>query len=217
MGDRRLAVPKRLARARGRYIAATAVLVVTAFVIAGPAFGYPVQQLPPGHVTIASVNTPKGSVVIGLHRIRYLGKVALCMSESNGGTSQSCANYPIGPRSNQNIGNSPVWWTTYIGVCTPHPFQVISGIVLRPHLTAWLHGPGGVVRMPTAKVPKAFGVAGGLIYALIASKHDSVTLRDANDNTVYAASVASPALPDVPCNSGSVAGFTTGASPHTIP
>ena len=196
-----------------------AALVVASFVIAGPAFSYPVQQMPPGHVTIATVQTPKGPVVIGLHRIRYLGKVALCMSESNGGTSQSCANYPIGPKSNQNIGNSPVWWTTYIGVCTRHPFQVISGIVLRAHLTAWLHGPGGVVRMPTAEVPKAFGVAGGLIYALIASKHYTVTLSDANQNTVYAASVASPlALPNLHCNSGSsVAAFTTGGSPHTIP
>jgi hypothetical protein len=73
--------------------------------------------------------------------------------------------------------------------------------------------------MPTAKVPKAFGVAGGLIDASIASKPDSVTLRDANDNTVYSASVASTfALPNVPCSSASsVVAFTNGAGPHTIP
>src|SRR5579863_487803 len=98
MADRRPCVSKRLARRR--YVVPLAALVFfLAVVIAGPAFSFPVQQLPPGHVTIASVNTPKGPVVIGLHRIRYLGKVALCMSESNGGgTGQSCANYPIGPR-----------------------------------------------------------------------------------------------------------------------
>jgi hypothetical protein len=189
-----------------------------AFVIPGRALGYPVHQLPPGHVTIASVNTPKGPVVIGLHRIRYLGKVALCMSESNGsGTSQSCANYPLGPKSNQDIGNSPVWWTTYIGVCTAHPFQVISGIVLRPHLTAWLHSPHGVLRMPVVDVPTAFGVHGGLTYALVAGKPNTVTLSDANGKTVYSAAVAPFAVVPVPgCNSTSSVAVLAGG-PGTIP
>ena len=165
--------------------------------LAGQALSYPVQHLPPGRVTLASVKTVQGPVLIMLHRIRYLGKVALCMSESNGsGTGQSCANYPLGPDSNQPIGNDPVWWTTYVGACTPHHFQVISGVVLRAGLTAWLRTPGGLSRMPTTTVPKAFDVAGGLVYALIASYPATVTLRDATGKSVYTAPVEP--LTDVP-------------------
>ena len=141
-------------------------------------------------MTLASVKTVQGPVVIMLHRIRYLGKVALCMSESNeSGTGQSCANYPVGPKSNQDIGNAPVWWTTYVGACTSHHFQLISGVVLRAGLTAWLRTPGGLSRIPTATVPKAFGVAGELLYALIASYPDTVTLREASGKSVYTAPV----------------------------
>ena len=72
----------------------------------------PVQQLPPGLVTLAHVHTPDGIVGIGLHRIRYLGKVRLCVNEVTqpgfpSGGPETCANYPIGPTSGQGIGNAP--------------------------------------------------------------------------------------------------------------
>jgi hypothetical protein len=209
---------------RGRWIAAAgtlSVMVAMSLGVADRALSYPVQQLPPGRVTLATVKTSQGPVVIILHRIRYLGKVALCMSESIGsGTGQSCANYPLGPKSNQNIGNDPVWWTAYVGVCTPHHFQVISGVVLRAGLTAWLRTPVGLSRMPSTTVPKGFGVAGGLVYALITSNPDTVTLRDANGKTVYAAPVEPlTGVPTVQCGArgSSTVVIGIGASPHTIP
>jgi hypothetical protein len=180
----------------------------------------PVYQLPPGHVTLASVKTAQGPVVIMLHRIRYLGKVALCMSEANGNaTSQSCAHYPLGPESGQNIGNNPVWWTTYVGACTQHHFQVISGVVLRAGLTAWLHSPAGLSQMPAVTVPKGFGVAGRLVYALIGSSPDTVTLRDANGKTIYAAPVEPlTGVPTVQCGgSGGLSSISMVPSGHTIP
>jgi len=157
------------------------------------ATSYPVVQLPPGHVTLAEARTPQGPVAIALHRIRYFGHVSLCVSQTDarGGGDQSCANYPIGPKSHQNIGTAPVWWAAnLLMACSKPRFQVVSGVVLRPGITAWLRTPAGVSRMPTAAVPKAFGVAGGLVYATISTAPDSVTLRDANGKTVYAASVA---------------------------
>jgi hypothetical protein len=167
---------------------------------------YPVYQLPPGHITLAEARTPQGPVAIALHRIRYFGHVSLCVSETDakGGSDQSCANYPIGPKSNQNIGHAPVWWATdLLMACTKPHFQVVSGVVLRPGITAWLRTPAGVSRMPTASVPKAFGVAGGLLYATITTAPDSVTLRDANGKTVYAASVEPlTSFPSLGCGNG---------------
>jgi hypothetical protein len=178
----------------------------------------PVQQLPPGHITLARVKTVQGPVAIALHRIRYLGKVALCMSESNGGaTGQSCANYPLGPKSNQPIGNKPVWWTTYIGACTSHHFQVISGVVLRSGLTAWLHTPSGISRMPSAAIPHGFDVAGNLAYALITTVPVSVRLRNTSGATVYTEPVAPlPRLPTVDCTSG-MTSISVGTSGNVIP
>jgi hypothetical protein len=202
-------------------LGAVSVVVVASLVGAVQALSAPVQQLPPGRVTLASVKTAQGPVVIMLHRIRYLGRVALCMSESNGGgTGQSCAHYPLGPKSNQGIGNNPVWWTTYVGVCTSHLFQVISGVVLRPGLTAWLRTPTGLSRMPTAAVPKAFGVAGELIYTLVTRNPDTVTLRDASGKAVYTATVDRLShMPTHQCGPGaqSTVAVGIGGSPHTIP
>jgi hypothetical protein len=200
---------------------AAALSVIASLAIAGQAFGYPVHLLPPGRVTIASVRTVQGPVVIMLHRISYLGAVALCMSESNGsGTGQSCANYPLGPDSNQPIGNDPVWWTTFVGACTSHHFQVISGVVLRAGLTAWLRSPRGLSRMSTAHVPKAFGVDGGLVYALIASYPDTVTLRDATGKALYTAPVEPlTGVRTMHCGPGATSStlIGIGGSPHTIP
>jgi hypothetical protein len=179
----------------------------------------PVQQLPPGHVTLASVKTVQGPVVIALHRIRYLGKVALCMSESNHGASgQSCANYPLGPKSNQPIGNKPVWWTTYVGDCTSHHFQVISGVILRSGLTAWLRTPSGSSRMPSAAIPRGFDVAGDLAYALVIGTQVSVTLRNTRGRTVYAEPVDPlPHLPTVKCTGGMTSAFAFSTSGNAIP
>jgi hypothetical protein len=202
-------------------LGATSVVVVALLASAVQGFAAPVSQLPPGRVTLASVNTPQGPVAIVLHRIRYLGRVALCMGESSGGgTSQSCATYPLGPKSDQGIGSEPVWWTTYVGVCSPERFQVISGLVLRPGLTAWTRSPRGVSRMPTAAVPRAFGVAGDLVYALVTRDPESVTLRDASGRAIYTARVASLShVPTGQCGrgtSGSVA-VGIGGGAHTIP
>jgi hypothetical protein len=215
-------VRRGLHRLRGRRRALAAALgLIVSLALVGQARSASVQQLPPGRVTVASVMTVQGPVVIMVHRIRYVGKVSLCMSESNGsGTDQSCANYPLGPKSNRQIGRNPVWWTTYVGACTREHFQVIGGLVLRAGLTAWLRTPRGLSRMKLASVPKAFGVAGGLLYALIASYPDRVTLRDASGKPVYAASVERlSGVPTVQCGPGASSAILIGldGSPHTIP
>ena len=186
---------------------------------------HPVDQLPPGHVILAQVATPQGLVAIDLHRIRYFGHVSLCVRETapNGSASQSCANYPIGPRSNQGIGNSPVWWAgDYIDPCAKPLAQVIVGVALHPGLTAWLNVAGRVSSMPSAPIPRAFGVAGPLLDATIAAATQAfVTLRNATGETVYRAPVAS--LADVPadaCEHGAaVSAFGVGPAPdggHTV-
>lgn len=190
------------------------------------ASSYPVHQLPPGHITVANVRTSQGPIAIVLHRIRYFGHVSLCVGATSptGGTAQSCANYPVGPKSNQHIGNAPVWWaTTYLGVCSRQRFQVVAGVLLRRGLTAWLRTPTGVSRMPTAAIPRAFGVAGPLLYANIAaSTGNIVTLADAAGKTVYTAPVDPlVGLPTLPCTSSSVAGemitILTKPGQHEVP
>ena len=90
--------------------------------------------------------------------------------------------------------------------------------MLRTGLTAWLHTPAGMSRMPTVAMPKAFGVAGGFVYALIDTDPDSVTLSDAAGKTVYSAKVDSVAkLPTINCTGGSTSAFLIGRSPGTIP
>ena len=176
----------------------------------GAATGYPVHQLPPGHITLAEVGTPQGPVAVTLHRIRYLGHVSLCVSLStaNGGSDQSCANYPLGPKSNQDIGDAPVWWATnYVALCAKPRFQVVSGVLLRRGLTAWLRTPAGFSRLPTTPIPKPFAVAGGLLYANIASSTARFVLRDADGKTVYTASVAPlTGFPTAPCSSATAFG-----------
>jgi hypothetical protein len=187
----------------------------------GAARSYPVDQLPPGHVTLAHARTPDGAVAITLHRIRYFGHVSLCVNETHdGGGSEGCARYPLGPHSNQPIGDAPVWWATdYMQACTKARFQVVSGIVLRGGLTAWLRSSGGVTRMPTTAIPKAFGVAGGLIYATTGDAPASVSLRNAQGAVVYSEPVVSVAqLPSVSCRpeTGN-ASVSVSVSSHTIP
>jgi hypothetical protein len=180
------------------------------------ATSYPDYQFPPGRITLADAATPQGPVAIVLHRIRYFGHVSLCVSESNanGGTDQSCANYPIGPKSNQDIGDSPVWWATdYLAACAKPRFQVVSGVILRPGTSAWLRTPSGVSRMPTAAIPKAFGVAGGLVYATITTAPEAVILRNATGKTVYAAPVEPlTSFPTLPCATAHRVGGVTSIS-----
>jgi hypothetical protein len=171
------------------------------------ATGHPVTQLPPGHVVLAQVPTPQGLVAIDLHRIRYYGHISLCVRETAAGSSetQSCANYPVGPRSNQGIGDSPVWWAgDYVDLCATPTVQVIAGVLLRPGLTGWLHISGGASRMPAASVPRAFDVAGPLLYATIpAGTPAYVSLRNGAGATVYRAPVASLAsIPREACANG---------------
>jgi hypothetical protein len=185
--------------------ATTTAAAPTAHAVA--ATGHPVHQLPPGHVILAQVATGQGLVAIDLHRIRYFGHVSLCVREtaSSGSASQSCANYPVGPRSNQGIGNSPVWWAgDYIDLCAKPLVQVVVGVVLHPGLTAWLHVAGRVSRMPSAPVPRAFGVTGPLLHATIAAATAAfVTLRNSAGSTVYRAPVASLAnVPSEACEHG---------------
>jgi hypothetical protein len=198
-------------RRTGTVSATTTAAAPTAHAVAVAASGYPVYQLPPGHVILAQVATPEGLVAIDLHRIRYFGHVSLCLRETapNGSSeSQSCANYPVGPRSNQGIGNSPVWWAgDYIDPCVKPLVQTIAGVVLHPGLTAWLHVAGRVSRMPAAAVPGAFGVSGPLLYAVLGvAKPAFVTLRNVAGRTVYRAPVASLGnLPSDACNRGASA------------
>jgi len=184
---------------------------------------YPVDQLAPGHVTVADVPTSLGPIAIVLHRIRYFGHVSLCVGETSpsGGTEQSCANYPLGPKSNQHIGHAPVWWaTTYLAACARQHFQVVSGVLLRRGLTGWLRTPTGVSQMPSAAIPRAFGVAGPLLYANIpASQGDVVTLRDAAGKTVYSAPVEPlTGVPTLQCSTVTSAGamMTSSSSSEII-
>jgi hypothetical protein len=177
--------------------------------VAGP---HPVYVLPPGRVTLASAATQTGPVAIRLHRMRYFGHVSLCVSVSNtqGATSQSCARYPIGPKSHQGIGESPVWWAaTDFDVCTKPRFEVVAGVLLRRGISAWLHAPAGVTRMARVAIPKPFGVAGSLVYATIDSEPDRVTLRDGSRGVIYDARVQPlSTLPRAGCPAASSTGGT---------
>ena len=212
--------PRRWHAGVGTLAVAASVAAAPAGVGAAPELA-PVAQLPPGLVALARVSTPDGPVALTVHRIRYLGKVRLCLrAETANSAAGSCATYPLGANSGAGIGHAPVWWgTAYVGGCTRHHFQVIGGLVLRTGLTARLHTPAGVSRMPTATVPTVFGVAGDLVYALIDTDPDSVTLTNAADKVVYAAKVESVAhLPTLNCSGGSSSvGIAIGGSPGTIP
>ena len=203
-------------RRTGTVSATTTAAAPTAHAVAVAASGYPVYQLPPGHVILAQVATPEGLVAIDLHRIRYFGHVSLCLRETapNGSSeSQSCANYPVGHRSNQDIGDSPVWWAgDYVDPCARPLVQVIGGLELHHGLTAWLHVGRRVLRMPAAAVPTAFGVSGPLLYAAIAATTPAfVTLRNAAGHTVYTAPVASLRnIPGDACNDGAAVSVAIG-------
>ena len=176
----------------------------------------PVKQLPPGLVTLASVPAPQGAVAISVHRIRYLGKVRLCLRDTSatGGATQTCTNYPLGSQ----LRGAVVWWIAEFSVCVTHRYQVIAGVVMRHGLTASLRTPAGTAPMPTAAIPPAFGVSGDLIYALIDTSPDTVTLHDTSGRTAYYGTVAPIPKLVFKCGGGAAVGIAIGgAGPHTIP
>jgi hypothetical protein len=176
----------------------------------------PVKTLPPGLVTLASVPAPQGTVAISLHRIRYLGKVRLCLRETSitGGATGTCTSYPLGSQ----LRGAVVWWLADFSVCVTHRYQVIAGVVMRPGLTASLRTAAGTAPMRTAAIPSAFGVSGDLIYALIDTGPDTVTLHDTNGRTAYYATVSPIPKLAFTCGSGTTIGIAIGgAGPHTIP
>jgi hypothetical protein len=153
---------------------------------------HPVATLPPGVVTLAHAASPQGPIALQLQRIRFLGHMSLCMGQRPFG-GQQCARYPIGPASNQDIGNAPLWvMAGGDGSCKPPRFQVIEGIVLRRGLTPWLRTPSGLRRMSTAAVPTAFGAPGPLFYAVLTRAPDTIELRNAAGRTVFSRSVLTP-------------------------
>ena len=148
----------------------------------------PVKQLPPGLVILAQPKTPEGIVKIGLHRIRFLGKVRLVLNEANqpgfpAGGPATYATYPIGA-GNQGDGdvNGPVFMGPVIGGrCQARKFLLVAAVVVRPGLVAWIRADGVVRPMRTAAVPSAFGVAGPLIYAVVHGWPSmTIELRDAS-------------------------------------
>ncbi len=154
---------------------------------------YPVTQLAPGTVTLAHASTPQGPVAILLHRIRFMGHVSLCITQRPQGNEQ-CANYPIGPDSNQEIGNAPIWLMSGgRGSCAPPRYQVITGIILRPGLTPWLRTPEGRSRMPTVPLPRGFDEPGPLFYAVLTNTPDTILIQDAAGKTVYSTPAVTPA------------------------
>lgn len=134
----------------------------------------PVTQLPPGLVILAQPRTPQGIVKIGLHRIRFLGKVRLVLNEAtqagfpSGGPATS-ATYPIG---SGNRGDGDVSEQLFVGPvaggrCHLRQFKVIAAVVLRRGLVAWVRVGGTLTRMHTVAIPTAFGVPGPLVYAVL--------------------------------------------------
>jgi len=172
----------------------------------------PVTQLAPGYVTLARVQTPQqGTVTIFILRIRYLGKVALCVRQTPHGQllhggSASCAHYPVG--SNVSLEANGTFWETFgVAGCKPHPpprivWGLWSAVVLRPGLTAWLRTPSGDVRIPEVPVPNAFHVTGPLIYAVL-TKPSTIVLRTSNGHTVGTTSV----VPEGACSFRNAAPF----------
>jgi len=158
----------------------------------------PVTQLPPGLVILAHVYTPQGVIELGLHRIRYLGKVRLCLNEADqpgfpSGGPETCANYPVGPSSGQGIGQTHLFLgPPYGGICSRKQFLLVAGVVLRAGLTGWVQaGDLKAERMQAAAVPKAFGVAGPLVYAVIRGWQPfAITLRDSTGKSVSHVSLA---------------------------
>jgi hypothetical protein len=152
----------------------------------------PVQQLPPGLVTLAHVHTPQGIVGLGLHRIRYLGKVRLCLNAADqpgfpSGGPEVCANYPLGPSSGQGIDYTHLFLgPIFQGRCAHKNFLLITGVVLSPAVTASLQAPDlREAPMSAVRVPGAFNATGTLVYEVVRIWQPiAMVLRDAQGKIV---------------------------------
>lgn len=152
----------------------------------------------PGVAIFARVHTPQGVVVIGLRRARFLGKVSLCLNESEGPdfrfvTPETCASYPVGPTSGQGIDHTHLLLgAVFSGVCSRKQFTIYTAVVLRHGLMAWLQSTDlREVPMHAVTVPKAFDVSGPLVYyANVGVWHAyDILLRDAAGKAVSRVSV----------------------------
>jgi len=190
------------------------VTVIVALVIASSSGAFtplprPGSALAPGVVTLAHVETPRGSAVISVYRARYLGRVVLCIEQAGeGGTGYAggCATYPLGPESKYQPVSSDVWVLDGGGgSCKSHPFQVLTAVVIHNGLTAWLRTPNGPSRMQAVTVPKAFKVSGPLVYAVLTKAPDTIQLRTASGKVAFS----------TPAFSAGPPGYCGGLNPDT--
>ena len=152
----------------------------------------PVEQLPPGLVILAQPRTPQGVIQIGLHRIRFLGKVRLVLNEADqpgfpSGGSATYATYPIRPggQGDGDVSGPLFMGPVEGGQCSRKQFLLVAGVVLRSGLVGWVRANGVLTRMQTAAVPSAFGVAGPLIYAVVRGWPSmTLELRDSHGTEV---------------------------------
>jgi hypothetical protein len=144
----------------------------------GDAFSHPVTSLPPGVVTVAHGRTPHGTpFAIRLQRIRFLGKLDLCLSEKPQGNSQ-CPPFPVSRAV-------PVFLLQGgEGSCLPPRYQVLAGLLLHPGLTAFLHSADGTETLKLASVPAAFHVA-GVFYGVLTRGPAELLIRDRDGRSVY--------------------------------
>lgn len=190
------------------------VTVIVALVIASSSGAFtplprPGSALAPGVVTLARVGTSRGSAVISVYRARYLGGVVLCidqLGEGDTGGAGGCVTYPLGPGSKYQSVGSDIWVLNGGGgFCGPHPFEVVTAIVIHNGLTAWLRTPNGLSRMQAVTVPKTFNVSGPLVYAVLTKAPDTIQLRTASGK------VAS----STPAFSAGPPGYCGGLNPDT--
>jgi hypothetical protein len=150
-------------------------------------FSHPVTSLAPGVLTVARGRTPHGTPFeIGLQRIRFMGKLNLCLSEMPQGNSQ-CPPYPVRERT-------PIFLLQAgEGSCLPPRYQLLAGLLLRPGLTAWLHTPGRMKQLKLAAVPSSFRVPGGVFYGILTRGPARLVIRNQHGVSVYSTSVLRPA------------------------
>lgn len=143
-------------------------------------------------MTLAQVKTPQGMIGLGLHRIRYLGQVRLCLNEADqpgfpSGGPETCADYPLGQSSGQGIDHTHLFLgPVFKGRCAHKNFLLITGVVLSPGLTASLQAPDlREAPMTSVPVPRAFNVSGTLVYEVVRIWQPiAIMLRDAQGKTL---------------------------------
>ena len=167
----------------------------------------PGAALAPGVVTLAHATTPDGPVAVRLYRAQFGGGTVLCIEQVPQGNGQ-CISEPIGPGSRHAQASRDLWrMEGGHGSCSGRPFQVITAIVLRPGLTAWLRtGAGAPSRMLAVRVPAPFAIGGPLVYATVTHGGDTILLRDAHGAEVLSEPALTPGPP----------GYCHGLNPETL-